>query len=86
MSSRTALAAQEEGSAMSDHTDPVAAVLNATKGFNLMNGRIVDVQRKTERGWALGEARIAGVDADAQPIDQFTTQPARQPTQTYAEQ
>lgn len=48
-----------------DHTDPVAAVLNATKGFKLMSGRIVDVQRKTERGWALGEARIVGVDDDA---------------------
>ena len=45
-----------------EHSDPVKAVLGATKGFELLSGRIVDVQRKTERGWALGEARIAGTD------------------------
>lgn len=45
-----------------DHTDPVAAVLDATRGVPLFSGRIVDVQRRTERGWARGETRVAGVD------------------------
>ena len=44
------------------HTDPIAAVLGATRGIRLFSGRIVDVQRRTERGWARGETRIAGVD------------------------
>jgi uncharacterized protein len=44
------------------HTDPIAAVLNVTNGVNLLTGRIVDVQRKTEKGWARGETRIAGTD------------------------
>ncbi|MER3437222.1 MAG: DUF917 domain-containing protein [Chloroflexota bacterium] len=47
------------------HGDPVEAVLRATRGFRLFTGRIVDVQRRTQRGWALGETRIAGLDAFA---------------------
>ena len=41
---------------------PIAAVLETTGGFRLFSGRIVDVERRTQRGWALGETRIAGVD------------------------
>lgn len=47
------------------HTDPIAAVLEATRGFRLFSGRIVDVQRRTERGWARGETRVSGVDGFA---------------------
>ncbi len=47
------------------HGDPVDAVLSATHGFRLFQGRIVDVQRRIERGWALGEVTIAGIDDDA---------------------
>lgn len=42
--------------------DPVEACLRASGGARVFSGRIVDVQRRTERGWALGETRIAGVD------------------------
>jgi len=44
------------------HTDPIEAVLATTSGFQLFNGRIVDVQRRIEHGWALGEVIIEGVD------------------------
>ncbi len=44
------------------HTDPVTAVTDTTGGFRVFSGRIVDVSRRTERGWALGETRIAGLD------------------------
>jgi DUF917 family protein len=47
------------------HIDPVQAVLTTTSGFPLFKGRIVDVQRRIEKGWALGDVVIAGVDGDA---------------------
>jgi uncharacterized protein len=43
------------------HTDPISAVTEITKGFRIFDGRITDVKRKTEKGWALGETVIAGV-------------------------
>ncbi len=46
------------------HADPIQAVLSATNGFLLFGGRIVDVQRRIESGWALGEVIIAGTDGD----------------------
>lgn len=49
--------------ARKNHQDPVEAALAAGKGFALFSGRIVDVQRRIEKGWARGEAVIAGVDA-----------------------
>lgn len=59
--------------AQEGHRDPVAAVLEATGGFFLFKGRIIDVQRRIEKGWALGEVVIAGVDDDAgsQMVVQF---------------
>jgi hypothetical protein len=55
------------------HIDPIESVLAITSGFPLFKGRIIDVQRKIERGWALGEVVIAGVDEDAnrQMVVQF---------------
>jgi DUF917 family protein len=44
------------------HADPIDAVKGVTNGFRLIDGRIIDVKRKTERGWALGETVIEGVD------------------------
>lgn len=41
--------------------DPVQAALRSTGGFELFRGRIVDVDRRTEKGWARGETRIAGI-------------------------
>ncbi|MFN8661226.1 MAG: DUF917 domain-containing protein [Thermomicrobiales bacterium] len=49
--------------AQQSHADPVDAALETTGGFRLFVGRIVDVARKTQKGWALGETRISGVDA-----------------------
>jgi uncharacterized protein len=40
--------------------DGVDAVVEATGGTILFRGKIVDVARRTQQGWALGEARIAG--------------------------
>ncbi len=48
--------------AQTSHTDPIDAVTRETKGFRLIDGRITDVKRRTERGWALGETIIEGVD------------------------
>jgi DUF917 family protein len=45
-----------------EHRDPVAAALDTADGFRLFSGRIIDVERRTQKGWALGETRIAGVD------------------------
>ncbi len=55
------------------HLDPIEAVLTATSGFLLFEGRIVDVQRRIEKGWSLGEVGIAGVDdyANSQMVVQF---------------
>ena len=40
--------------------DTVAAILDVTHGFALFTGKIVDVQRRTEHGWSIGEATMAG--------------------------
>ncbi|MHB8643667.1 MAG: DUF917 domain-containing protein [Gaiellaceae bacterium] len=43
-------------------TDAIAALLHVTNGFELFRGKIVDVQRRTERGWSVGEAVLEGLD------------------------
>jgi DUF917 family protein len=50
--------------AASKKQDPIGAVVEETAGFVLFRGKIVDVQRRTQHGWALGEATFAGVDGD----------------------
>jgi DUF917 family protein len=47
------------------HRDPIQAVLEATGGFEVFRGKLVDVQRRTERGFARGEAHLTGIDRDA---------------------
>ena len=42
--------------------DPIEAVVEVTRGFVLFRGKIVDVQRRTSRGWSLGEAVFDGLD------------------------
>ncbi|MFM9107920.1 MAG: DUF917 domain-containing protein [Chloroflexota bacterium] len=54
--------ARSGGSGGDGGAGPVAACLRASGGARVFSGRIVDVRRRTERGWALGETRIAGVD------------------------
>lgn len=47
------------------HRDPIRAVLEVTTGLELFRGKVADVRRRTERGFARGEARLLGIDADA---------------------
>jgi len=44
------------------HADPVDAVRQATNGYLIWRGKVGDVQRRTETGFARGEAVITGVD------------------------
>jgi DUF917 family protein len=48
--------------ARSQHVDPVVAVRQATGGYLIWRGKVGDVARRTETGFARGEATIAGVD------------------------
>ena len=43
------------------HSDPIEAVRQATNGFVIWEGKIADIERRTETGFARGEATIAGV-------------------------
>jgi len=58
--------AQEIGAAIrlaaETKRDPVGEVLDVSGGFLLFRGKITDVQRRTQRGWSLGEAVIEGTD------------------------
>ncbi len=45
-------------------TDPIEAILRVTGGRRLFKGKIMDVSRRTERGFARGEATFSGLDAD----------------------
>lgn len=42
--------------------DPIEVLLEVTKGVELFRGKIVDVQRRTQRGWSVGEAVLEGMD------------------------
>lgn len=44
--------------------DAVADIERETGGAVLFRGKIVDVQRRIQRGWALGEAVLEGMDDD----------------------
>jgi DUF917 family protein len=44
------------------HVDPVEAVRDVTGGFVVWRGKVADVARRTETGFARGEAAIAGAD------------------------
>ena len=48
--------------AQEQHGNPVSAAISAIGGYLLFAGKIVDVLRTTSRGFALGNARIAGID------------------------
>ncbi|MGH7911684.1 MAG: DUF917 domain-containing protein [Candidatus Dormibacteraceae bacterium] len=47
------------------HDDPIQALLDRLRGKRLFGGRVVDVSRRTEAGFARGTARFAGLDADS---------------------
>lgn len=42
------------------HTSPVDAVVDAQGGVVLFEGKVTGVDRRTERGWTMGEAQIEG--------------------------
>lgn len=42
------------------HTDPITAVCDITGGFAVWRGKVADIARRTETGFARGEAVIAG--------------------------
>ena len=46
------------------HADPVVAIQAKLKARTIFQGRVVDIARRTETGFARGEARFVGVDAD----------------------
>ena len=48
--------------AQSQHCDPIAAILSVAGGFRLFSGKIVDVDRRLERGWARGHFDVQGAD------------------------
>ncbi|MBJ7598194.1 MAG: DUF917 domain-containing protein [Candidatus Nephthysia bennettiae] len=43
--------------------DALQALLEVTGGFTLFRGKIVDIDRRTQRGWSLGEVVLEGMDA-----------------------
>jgi DUF917 family protein len=42
------------------HGDPITAILRRLGGYRLFDGKISDVERRTETGFATGQARIEG--------------------------
>ncbi len=47
-----------------DKSNPIDALLSVTGGRRLFHGKIMDVQRRTERGFARGEATFRGLGED----------------------
>ncbi|WP_027414745.1 DUF917 domain-containing protein [Aneurinibacillus terranovensis] len=47
--------------AKENNVDPIQEVLKITKGFELFRGKVVDINRKTETGFARGTAKIEGL-------------------------
>lgn len=45
-------------------SDPIEAILSVTGGRRLFKGKIMDVSRRTEQGFARGEATFHGLDGD----------------------
>lgn len=49
--------------AHTEHRDPIAAVRDVTGGFQIWHGKVSDIERRTETGFARGEATISGLGA-----------------------
>ncbi|MBL5974136.1 MAG: DUF917 domain-containing protein [Candidatus Leucobacter sulfamidivorax] len=53
-------------SARAEHrVSPVDAIIESTGALRLFEGKVVDVERRTEGGWNLGSVRIEGSGVDA---------------------
>jgi DUF917 family protein len=50
------------------HGDTIAAVVDRLNGYRIFTGKIADVARRTEAGFARGDARIEGVGNDADSV------------------
>ena len=48
--------------ARADHSDPVKALVDLLRAKTLFHGRIMDIERRTEGGFARGKATLTGVD------------------------
>jgi DUF917 family protein len=46
------------------HGDPIGATLDRLNGFRLFDGKVVDVHRRTEAGFARAEVRVEGLGED----------------------
>src|SRR6267378_2133246 len=44
--------------------DPLEAILAETRGYLAFRGKVVDLERRTERGFAQGTLKLAGIDED----------------------
>lgn len=53
------------GQAVLDATDPVSGLLGVVDGVKLVEGKVVDVQRKTAGGFVRGSVVVEGYGADA---------------------
>jgi len=51
--------------ARGQHNEPVQAVQSVTGGVEIFRGKVRDVSRRTERGFARGTATISGIDQHA---------------------
>jgi DUF917 family protein len=51
-------------SARAAHTDPVQAVAQRLRGHTVFRGRVTDIERRTETGFARGRAILAGLGQD----------------------
>lgn len=49
--------------AQQQKTSAIDAVIGLTRGVRLFEGKIVDIDRQTRRGWSMGEARMEGSDS-----------------------
>jgi DUF917 family protein len=47
---------------LAEKKDPIEVLLEVTKGVQLFRGKILDVQRRTQKGWSVGEAKLEGMD------------------------
>jgi len=56
------------------HGDPIAAILERCDGHRLFAGKVVDVERRTERGFARAHVRVEGVGEDAGSTFDLRTQ------------
>ncbi|HAQ24078.1 MAG TPA: DUF917 domain-containing protein, partial [Acidimicrobiaceae bacterium] len=48
-----------------DHSDPADAIISVTGGCRFLRGKVVDIERRTTKGFARGHLVLAGVGDDS---------------------